>query len=181
MKKVNFFVHALKTMKTTGAISSSSEFLAEKMMNPIHFDAVKNIIELGTGHGTLTKEILKRMSSGCRLTSFEINDVFYRESKELVKDARLNIMNEDARNIHQFFDPESVDVVISGLPLAMMPDEIKTEILHQVKKALRNDGYFIQFQYSPLDFRLVRSFFPSFKLKFTILNLPPALIYVCRK
>ena len=76
---------------------------------------------------------------------------------------------------------ESVDVVISSLPLANFPFALKRDILQQCYDALKPSGLFIQFQYSLIDYKLLKKKFSSVERKFTPLNIPPAFIYVCRK
>ena len=77
MAKRNFIKQFFKDKKMVGAVSPSTRFLAEKMLENIDFNTSKLIIELGPGTGVFTDEIIKRMASDAVLLTFELNDNFY--------------------------------------------------------------------------------------------------------
>lgn len=180
MSNLTFISNAFKSMKTTGAFFKSSKYLINKMLEPIDFSKVKVVVELGTGMGSITREILKRMPEDAVLYAFEINQHFIDETSK-IKDSRLKLLPHSAELIDQYVTPGTADVVFSGLPLAIIPLKIKTTILEQSRKVLKPDGYYIQFQYSLMDRRFVKSIFHKTGLKFTLLNMPPAFVYVGRK
>lgn len=167
-------------MKTTGALFKSSKYLINKMLEPVDFSNVKIVVELGTGMGSITREILKRMPKDAILYAFEINPEFIEETSK-IKDSRLHLLPKSAELIDQFVTPGTADVVFSGLPLAIIPLPVKTTILEQSKKALKSNGFYIQFQYSLMDRKFVKSVFNKTGIRFTLLNMPPAFVYVGRK
>jgi phospholipid N-methyltransferase len=112
--------------------------------------------------------------------AFELNDHFLKELS-LLENEKVEIINSDALNLLTYVKKESVDVVISSLPLANFPDILKIDILQQCYDALKPNGLFIQFQYSLIDYKLLKKRFSLVERKFTPLNIPPAFIYVCRK
>jgi phospholipid N-methyltransferase len=76
-----------------------------------------------------------------------------------------------------------VDVIISTLPFVFIPKDETKRILLEIKKSLKKDGQFIQYQYFLSEFKLIKNIFEKDKidLSFELLNLPPAFIYSLRK
>ena len=179
-KHFSFLKEAIKDLRSTGSIVRSSPELIKKMVQPIHFDEVNLIVELGAGQGCITKALADSLVNDTRLLAFELNDQFLKELY-LLENEKVEIINGDALNLLTYVKKESVDVVISSLPLANFPDILKMDILQQCYDSLKTNGLFIQFQYSLIDFKLLKKRFSSVERKFTPLNIPPAFIYLCRK
>lgn len=179
-KHFSFLKEAIKDWRSTGSIVRSSPELIKKMLQPILFDKVELIVELGAGQGCITKALADSLVKNTHLLAFELNDHFLEELSLLEKE-NVEIINGDALNLLTYVKKESVDVVISSLPLANFPFALKRDILQQCYDALKPSGLFIQFQYSLIDYKLLKKKFSSVERKFTPLNIPPAFIYVCRK
>jgi len=178
-----FFKEALKTIKTTGAVASSSKHLVKRMIAPIDFDNAKIIIEFGAGLGVFTKGLLKNMKPDSKLISYEINDNFF-EKLEEIKDDRLVLIKKSVTELKQYVKEnniEKVDYIVSGLPLAIFKKELVDEILTMSHDLLRKGGKYIQFQYSTTSKAVLKKHFGNLKLNFTPLNIPPAFIYACEK
>lgn len=179
-KHISFLKEAIKDWRSTGSIVRSSPELIKKMLQPIYFDEVNLIVELGAGQGCITKALADSLLNDTRLLAFELNDQFLEELSFLGNE-KVEIINGDALNLLTYVKKLSVDVVISSLPLANFPESLKIDILQQCYDALKPNGLFIQFQYSLIDFKLLKKRFSSVERKFTPLNIPPAFIYICRK
>ncbi len=149
-------------------------------MDQIPFHSITNIVEFGAGTGTITLGLLEQMSQNQHLYAYEINQDFI-NYLQAIKDPKLSLLVEDAGNIVHRFGKNSVDVVVSSLPLKNMPLQVKRPILIAAHDALKPGGMFIQYQYSLGDFALVKSIFGDTKLEFTPLNIPPAFVYFSRK
>lgn len=183
MSKKKFITEVLKSTGTIGALSPSSSFLAKKMLEPIHFDTAKCIVEFGPGTGVFTHKLLEKMNPDAILLVFEINPAFIEELKN-IKDTRLIVINDSAEKIQEYLkkhQQQSADYIISSLPFAMIPDEVVHAILTNSDTALSKEGKYIQFQYSLNAKKKLESYFSRVTLDFTLLNLPPAFIYVCEK
>jgi len=74
-----------------------------------------------------------------------------------------------------------VDVIISGLPFAVLPQSLRDEILTGVYRALKPNGIFVTFQYSLQMKKQLVKLFDSVDLSFVPLNIPPAFVYRCQK
>lgn len=179
-KNLTFLKVALKDIKTTGSVTSSSKYLIRKMLEPINFRDVKNIVEFGAGEGCITQELVKQAHLGTKILSFELNETLY-DHLQSIKDRKISFINDNVTELKKYADSNTIDVIVSGLPLANIPKQIKEKIINAALDALHSDGIFIQYQYSLFDYRLLKKHFKQVKLDFTPLNIPPAFIYICKK
>ncbi len=182
-KKKAFFKEAVKSIKTSGTIVPSSKYLIQKILKPIDFSKAKVIVEYGSGNGIITKEILKRLDKDSKLICFEINTEFYNHLKTF-KDSRLLLFNESCENIKSICDQLNIleiDCIISSLPLTIIPDKITKKILTESHYQLKENGYFLQYQYSLSYYKKIKKIYKNIDLDFEIRNIPPAFIYKCKK
>lgn len=175
-----FLKEALKNIRQTGSVMESSAHLSEMMLNDIAFGKSLNIVELGAGTGTMTRSLLSKMSPCSKLTSFEINPYLY-ERLNNFEDHRLLNVNDTATNLSYYVQDQSVDYIVSGLPLANINGTEKTGILDACMRILKPYGSYIQFQYSLNDFGLLKRTFAQVNCDFTLRNFPPAFVYYARK
>lgn len=171
MKFVKFVSEFLKHPKQVGAVAESSPFLARKMARQIN-DAT-NVVEFGPGTGSVTTEILRQMSENSRLTCLEINPNFCERLKK-INDPRLKVVNDDVQNCNRYV--EKPDCILSSLPLANFNDSEKEKIFSLTSKSKT----YIQFQYTPFLRPKLKKYFRDVKMKFVLLNFPPAFVYVSR-
>lgn len=82
-----FIKEFIKSPKYIGAISPSSKFLANKMIENIEFEKCNCIIEYGAGTGVFTKEVILRKEESTIFLVFEKNKKFadMLKSKYLLK------------------------------------------------------------------------------------------------
>lgn len=175
-----FLKVALKDIRTTGSVTSSSKYLIKKMVEPIDFKKAKTIIEFGAGEGCITREILNKTQVGSKILSFELNETLF-EHLQNIKDRRLSFINDNVTQLGNYMADNSVDAIISGLPLANIPKAVKEKILAAAKISLKPNGLFVQYQYSLFDYWFLKKHFQEVKLNFSLLNFPPAFIYICKK
>ena len=101
------------------------------MFGKLNYSDAKVIVELGGGRGVFTHEILKLMSSECKLLVFEVNEVFCNQLKSEIQDERVTIINDSAEHIgaylqqHQF---EKQIISFLSLPNFMFSPELKESI-----------------------------------------------------
>lgn len=181
-KKSNFFNEFLKERKTVGAVSPSSKFLMRKMIAPIDFEKANVIVELGPGNGVFTRGLLEKMKPDAKLISFELSRNFYEHINLNVRDKKLTLINDSADKLEKYLALEgihNVDYVVSSLPLAVIPTEVKEKMLNSCVKVLGEEGKYIQFQYSLNAKKLLQTKFKDVSLKFVPVNIPPAFVYQC--
>jgi len=73
------------------------------------------------------------------------------------------------------------DCIVSSLPLSNFPKQLRESILVSSKNALKENGKYIQFQYSLQIKRQINRVFPKISIDFTPLNFPPAFVLTCKK
>ncbi len=177
---ITFFKAALRNIRQTGSIVESSAYLTDKMTDILDFRKPLKIVEVGAGTGKMTRSLLKKMCGQSSLTSFEIDAMLFNRLREN-GDRRLKAIHADVALLGNHCQAQSADYIISGLPLTNIPAGKKKLILDACSQVLIPGGYFIQFQYSRNDFRLLEQIFAKVDLGFTLLNLPPAFIYYAQK
>lgn len=179
-----FFTEAIATIKQSGTVAPSSNFLIRKMIEPINFDKKNVIVEFGTGNGCITNVLLEKLSENSKIYSFELNENFFTQSLRILpKDGRLHILNQSALAFDEILREkgiEKVDYFVSSLPLSLFEEEDIELLLNKINATMKPNGKFIQFQYSLGKYSILKNFFPKINLDFTLLNLPPAFIYSCQ-
>jgi phospholipid N-methyltransferase len=171
MRFIKFAVEFLKNPKQVGAVAESSPFLARKMAQQI--DGATNIVEFGSGTGSVTREILRHLPESGRLTCLEINPSFCEHLKE-IKDSRLKVINDDVQNCDKYIDDS--DCILSGLPLGNFNKSKREQVFALSSKSKT----YIQFQYTPFLVPKLKRYFRDVKVKFVLLNFPPAFVYISR-
>lgn len=180
--KRNFLKQFWKERQMVGALSPSSRFLGEKMLENVDFTNLKQIVELGPGTGVFTDLIIERMSPDCELLVFELNDEFYKNLTYKIKDHRVKLIHDSAEHIQNYLEGnQQPDAIVSSLPLMMFPESLRQGILKNAYASLKENGTFIQFQYSLQSKKNLERIYGKVKIKFTLKNFPPAFIYTCIK
>lgn len=175
-----FFTEALRNLKQTGSFVPSSQSLAKRMTHHTNFTKTLKILELGAGDGVFTKNILSKMNNDSDLYSFEINSLLFEEIDK-IKDVRFHPILGSVFDVSNHLPDASIDLIVSGIPLANIKKVVKLELLENCHRLLKPGGTYVQFQYSLNDYRLIKSVFQNVSLSYTIWNFPPAFIYYAKK
>ncbi|MDF9832846.1 phospholipid N-methyltransferase [Ereboglobus sp. PH5-5] len=179
-KRWKFFKESVRHFWQVGTLTHSSRYLVGSLLADVDFSEARLIVEFGPGSGYVTREILRRMRPDARLISFELNAVFYEEIKSIAEtDPRLTAVHGSATLAATMLEPRSVDNIVSGLPMGNFGRRTKLAVLGTVQTILKPGGHFSQFQYSLLDYRLMKRHFETVRLGYTPLNFPPAFVYKC--
>ncbi|MEJ8548636.1 class I SAM-dependent methyltransferase [Brevibacillus borstelensis] len=163
-----------------GSIIPSSRFLCEKMLSSVDWNKSDVIIELGPGTGAFTESILEKKRIDAKYVLVERDPQF----REMLSRRFPGVtMWDEALMLQQYIRETGIgkaDAIISGLPFANFPAELRSGILNEVQSALAPGGLFITFQYSLQLKAELRTRFQRVETTFTPLNIPPAFIYTCR-
>lgn len=102
----------------------------------------EKVVDLGTGNGILPI-LLSAKTKGEHFTGIEIQDEIAMMAKRSVSlnnlDERISIINGDIKNVKEFFNPESMNVVVSNPPYMIAdhgiinPDSPKALARHEIK------------------------------------------------
>lgn len=179
--RISFLLKFIESPMQVGSVTPSSRFLTEKILEPIDWEDVRSIAELGAGTGVFTKQIHELKHPDCQVVVFEKND---KMRHQLCSDFPEAAIGEDALQLTQtleLVDIEELDCVVSGLPFALFDKNVRVRIIDEVINALKPDGIFVIFQYSLQMKNLLASKFPRVETSFVPFNIPPAFVYVCRK
>jgi len=173
----------LKSLKQSGTISPSSKYLIGKIIRDIDFREGQTIVEFGTGNGCITEVLLNNMMPNSQLHSFELNTNFWRFSQDKFKGVdNLKIHNLNAVSydeIEALSQANSIDYFVSSLPLTLLNNKDIDILMNKVKCSLKEDGKFIQYQYSLDKFAYLKRQFDQVQRSYTLLNFPPAFVYCC--
>lgn len=181
---MSFFLEYLKHPTKIGAIAPSSKWLARKMVESIHFDSCKGIVEFGPGTGIFTEEVMKRKRKDTIFLVIEQNKDFYEKlRKRYSRVPNLILINGDAAEIEKYmaeYQINSVEYIISGLPFTSLPQDVSENILSGVQRVIGKKGRFITFQYTLLKRKFFEQYFKIRKITFEFKNLPPAYVFVMK-
>lgn len=182
-------LHAfLKNPKTIGAVSASSNYLAQEICNRSCVRKAKNILELGPGTGVFTSRILEMKKSEAQFQVIEREDRFVEKLES--KFANLVIHHGDALELLEEFEDNSLDCVVSGLPWAafdrcFQEALLQKLILKMAPKAKLSTFVYVQspFLSSGKSFaRLVHEKFDNFQISPLISrNFPPASVFTMQR
>ena len=170
------------------------------MLDAVDFRNVRTLVELGSGTGVITQEILRRMSPDARLFALEINRHFVDHLRVSWRDRRLTVLHADASELLTQLHRHSgggVHAVVSSLGLTGMTPDQRAQILQQVQTCLVPSGMMTQFQYVTSmaavpnlpnlqlerfeERRFLESYFRTVSERRVLLNLPPAVVFTCHK
>lgn len=182
--KAKFLKTFIKERKQVGALAPSSRFLVKKMCDKIDFTTAKNIVELGPGTGVFTEELLARANKDCKIFVIELNEAFCTFLANKFSDDRIILVRESADNIDSILKDhgvEEADAILSSLPLAVIPDQIRKRIIIKSYEVLKKGGVYVQYQYSLNAKKLLELKFGKLQLSFVAANIPPAFVYLGTK
>ncbi|WP_020670316.1 class I SAM-dependent methyltransferase [Amycolatopsis nigrescens] len=138
-----FLRHPLRT----GAVAASSRWLAAEITGGLGLERAPVVAELGPGTGAFTGAILSRLAPGARLVAVEWNPRLAEGLRERHADDPVDVVRGRAEDLAEHL-PGPVDVVVSGLPWAAMPEARQRRILDAVLDVLGPDGRFSTFAYA---------------------------------
>jgi phosphatidylethanolamine/phosphatidyl-N-methylethanolamine N-methyltransferase len=174
----------------------SSRYLANALTKPIDFRRARTVVELGPGTGAVTNEILKRMRPDAKLFAVDINQTFIDHLSSASHDPRLVPLCGSATDLQSLLaqhEVDSADAIVSSLGLTGMDHRTRTSIMRQIGGCLVTHGTMTQYQYAAHveiaklrlggfnEARFLRRFFSDVSVRGVLLNLPPALVFTCRK
>ena len=177
---LRFFTESVKNLKTVGTLTRSSKYAIRKMLHFVDFENSKVLVELGAGDGVITRHILEKMGPDSILLSFEINPSFVDELKK-IEDPRLVVVQDSAENLREHLQNhgiDSIDAIISALPLVAFKKDLASSIVNKCKELLKEGAPYIQIHYSLVLKKLYEGIFGNVKSNFVLLNVPPAFIMV---
>jgi phosphatidylethanolamine/phosphatidyl-N-methylethanolamine N-methyltransferase len=184
---LQFMCAALVKFRQTGAIVPSQRFLIEKMIAAVPASYTGQVIELGPGNGALTLQLARRCPAA-RILACEINPVLARKTRSNLDRAGINgqvkVVSDSAEHLFSEMrrrGTAKADYILSGIPLGNLPSDHVATLVDAISGALHRGGMYVQFQYSLIDRKCIRSRFKQLRTVPVLLNIPPAVVYYAQK
>ena len=185
-----FFAEFIHNPLGTGSLVPSSSYLARMMVQQAGLEDADAVLEYGPGTGVFTHYILRELRPHSKFAAIEINPRFAAIFR--AEHPGVPLFEDSVENVHAICDSmqiAAVDCVISGLPWAFFPKSVQIMFLDQMMKVLKPGGTFVSFGYLhslalPTGRHLAAllpTYFTTVSRSVVWFNLPPALIYRCRR
>jgi phospholipid N-methyltransferase len=172
----------LKHPKMLGSAIPSSRFLVDGVLEPVDWARAHTIVEYGPGVGNFTAELLRRMRPDAMLVVVETNAEFVRFLRRSFSDPRLHVVHGSAAHVDDILAQRGVsraDYIISGIPFATMPRDVRESILRATHRALEPGGSFLVYQFSTRVLPDLQRIFGHVERGFEPLNILPARTFFC--
>ncbi|WP_218012412.1 class I SAM-dependent methyltransferase [Micromonospora sp. WMMA1996] len=175
----------------TGAVLPSGSALARDITAAVPRTGQPLVVELGPGTGAFTRTIQQRLAGRGQHLAVELNPSFAAALSR--RHPAVRVIRADAATLDRVLSDRhlpAADVVVSGLPWAAFGAGRQLAVLDAVLRTLRPSGAFTTFAYRhALATRPARRFrrlltgaFEEVTVGRTVWsNLPPALVYHCRR
>jgi phospholipid N-methyltransferase len=182
-----FLLAGLLHRTQTGSVVPSQRFLINQMLAPVPPIYAGQIIELGAGTGALTRRLAARCPRASVLAC-EINPHLARDLEHNLAAAalggRVEVICDSAEHLlarRQREGSEPPDFIFSGIPIGNLGRDAVLALITAIRRALAPGGMYIQFQYSLLDRKKIKSKFSKLRTVPAFLNFPPAFVYYAQK
>ncbi|MFO0658518.1 MAG: SAM-dependent methyltransferase [Polyangiaceae bacterium] len=196
---LRFLKVSLQEFDQSASLLPSSRWMVEGMASAGPVDEARTVVELGSGMGTITEGILRRMRSDAKLFAIEIDPALVEASSARLQDPRLKFIQGSAEHaselVREAGGEAPVDVAVSSVGLSMMPEDLRRRIVKAAADVIKPTGTLVHcgylhakwIVYSPTQgiYRydaegLLREFFYDVRTSIVWLNLLPIKVYVCR-
>ncbi|MGH3915303.1 MAG: class I SAM-dependent methyltransferase [Pseudonocardiaceae bacterium] len=186
-----FLAAALRNPTAVGAVAPSSSRLAARLAAVVSGVGEPVVVELGPGTGSATAAIEQRLAGRGRHVAVELDPMLARYLR--AEYPGVEVLVGDAVELQRLLaehDVPGADVVVSGLPWALIDKDAQRAIVEATARSLVPGGSFTTLAYlHALPMARARRFrallsevFDEVLATRTVWwNLPPAVTYVCRR
>jgi phosphatidylethanolamine/phosphatidyl-N-methylethanolamine N-methyltransferase len=181
----------LRAPLATGAIAPSSRVLARRMIEDLDLAGARTVLEAGPGTGAFTEAILQACGKDTRVVAVELNADF--AARLAARHPDLHVVHDSVEHLPQHLaglGAPAADVVVCGLPWAILRPAVQRPLVRGIARGLRDGGVFVTFGYvhcAVLPWnrhfhRLLENGFVGLRASRIVWrNLPPAIVYRWRK
>lgn len=149
-----FLKETFRNFRTTGAVAPSSRFLARGIAKeiPETLDDDFKLLEVGSGTGSITIELARRMKGRGHLECWELSADFCKHLRKVIADepafapmqGRIEVREGDILKLPR--EPR-YNMVVSGLPFnCFRPEEVRNFLEH-FRGILKPGGQLVWFEY----------------------------------
>tara|TARA_R110001606_G_scaffold260917_5_gene408997 strand:- start:672 stop:1289 length:618 start_codon:yes stop_codon:yes gene_type:complete len=186
---INFYKKIKRNISEDGLLVGSSSFLVNSMVGKIDFTKPLRILEIGSGKGPFTREIIRRMSIDSTLDVSEIKSEYNPWIERMIQANPLKKVQLFNGCVTELLTrAEHYDVIVSSLPLknfSRMNDQnaFLYRLIEGFKFALNDGGIYLQYQYFRSNKGDIEAVFGKEMdhIDFVPLNILPAFVYSMTK
>ena len=161
------------------------------MLDRAGLESARTVVELGPGTGAITAPLLQRVSSKTLVFALEVNEGHVRSLR--ARFPTLQVFMDSAENLRRHlsrFRVRRADTIVSALPWTNMPSDLQQRILDSILDSIAPNGTLVTFTYAPVRWlpgarrfhRLLNRHFSDVQISRVVWrNVPPAVIYCCRR
>ncbi|MGL6095179.1 MAG: class I SAM-dependent methyltransferase [Fimbriiglobus sp.] len=164
------------------SVAPSSQYLARMILKGIDWDTAKCVVELGAGTGPVTVELLRRAKPHTKIVIVEIDHDFCNRLRARFPQA--DIVEGNAAQLDELLKARGIDTVdhiVSGLPLPSFTPELRESIMASAAKCLGETGVLRQLTNMPFVYwKMYKKYYADVRFRLVPINLPPAGVYFCR-
>ena len=188
---VKFWREFLAAPRAIGSVAPSSPSLTRRMVEWVDWEEARSVVECGPGTGPLTARILPHLREDAKFFAVEINPSLVTVFRE--RFPGVTVVKDTARNLRRICDRQGMsaaDCILTSLPWAAFSLDSQRGLVEAMMEVLRPGGQFVTFAYLqglilPTGKRF-RQLLPHYFSEVSWsrpawLNLPPALVYRCRR
>ncbi len=180
-----FFRQWMRSPREMSALSPSSRELAQKIAHEL-LKSTRRAVELGGGTGAITHELLEFGIAPADLLVLELNQTLSMHLQQAFPAVMVACADaadlEAVASEYGWRQHGPAEAVVCSLGLLAMPPGTQRRVLSAAFSLLVPNGRFILFTYGPAN-PVAREVMQDLNLGarrggFTLLNLPPATVYV---
>lgn len=178
-----FFREFFRQPMQLGTFVPSSRFLERRVLRLADVQRARVVVELGPGVGGITSRALESLPLHSKLVAVELSTTLARVLRTW-EDPRLIVHEgsaEEFGNVLKASNLARPDVIISGIPLSVMPGMQATDLLNGAWETLAPGGRMVIYQFRRDVERLAtfEGLRPTVEIE--PLNLPPLRVYCWSK
>ncbi len=173
----------LKKPFLLASLIPSSRYAVRRILDRVDWEQARVVVEYGPGVGTVTREILRRMRPDAVLVAIEMNREFIDYLHREFSDPRLHAVCDSAADVRLVLAAlglEKADCIISGIPFTTIPDALRRRIMAESRRALRDDGQMIVYQFLRTVRPYLRRIFARVDEDIEVLNILPMRLFYCQ-
>ena len=171
----------LTSPKTTWAIWKLSESASKNIISQIDRNSINTVVEFWPWRGNITQEILNKLWPDWKLICFEINEKDFKQHLDTLQDSRLTIHYTSCEHISEYCIDNSVDLIISTIPISLIDKNIVNIIVNKSYNSLVSGWEFITGQYSSYAKQFMNPIFGNIHKRRHLRNIPPVCILTSKK
>jgi phospholipid N-methyltransferase len=177
--RLRFLMAFLAHPRQVGAVLPTSRVAVRAMLDLADVPGAGLVVELGSGTGGSTGEILARLKPGAELIAIEVDPRLADLLRDRYDDARLKVVGDSAEHLAEQLDGRQADIIVSMLPFTSLDKGLRQRILDAITAALAPHGVLLVIQYSPLIQSELERRFRTVRRRITPWNVPPAFLFAC--